>query len=340
MRTALTSGALVALLAVSIAFPAEDVAGKAESVHQANRRLGRGINLGNALEAPSEGAWGVRLQADYFRTIKQAGFDSVRLPVKWSAHAGAAAPYRIDPTFAERVDWAIDQATANGLNIVVNVHHYGEMDDNPEKHTPRLIGLWEQIAARYKDRPASVTFELLNEPHGKLTPEKWNAVIPQLLPVVRKTNPTRPVIVGPGQWNGIGALEKLRLPADDRYLITTVHYYDPFEFTHQNAPWAQGSAKWKGKKWTGSPAERDAVRRSLEKAAAWGKKHNRPIFLGEYGAYQEADMESRARWTAFVTGEARRLGFSTAYWEFCSGFGAYDASAGRWRDPLRTALTR
>ena len=34
-----------------------------------NRLLGRGINLGNALDAPHEGAWGVTLKADYYRLI-------------------------------------------------------------------------------------------------------------------------------------------------------------------------------------------------------------------------------------------------------------------------------
>src|SRR5690606_30133592 len=106
--------------------------------HAANRRLGRGVDLGNALEAPREGAWGLTLKADYFRAIKDAGFDSVRLPVKWSAHAQADAPYTINPAFFERVDWAIDQALANDLNIVVNVHHYDEMATDPDKHLPRL----------------------------------------------------------------------------------------------------------------------------------------------------------------------------------------------------------
>src|SRR5262249_55714471 len=154
---------------------------KPTDIHAANKKLGRGINLGNALEAPKEGEWGVKLKAEYFQAIKQAGFDSVRLPVKWSAHAAKETPYTIDAEFAKRVDWAIDQATANQLNIVVNVHHYGEMDADPDANLPRLIGLWEQISTRYKDRPASVYFEFLNEPHDKLTEAKWNAAIPQLL---------------------------------------------------------------------------------------------------------------------------------------------------------------
>jgi endoglucanase len=307
-------------------------------IQAANKTLGRGINLGNALEAPKEGEWDVTLKAEHFKAIKEAGFHTVRLPVRWSAHAKAEAPYSIDAKFAERVDWAIDQALNNKLNVIVNVHHYGEMDAEPDTHLPRLVGLWEQIAARYKDRPAAVYFELLNEPHDKLTEVKWNAALVKTLAAVRKTNPTRPVLVGPGQWNAVRALGKLELPKEDRNLILTVHCYDPFEFTHQGAPWVKGADKWKGRKWTGTDTEQAALRATLDKAAAWAKEHDRPVFLGEFGAYQEADMDSRARWTHFMVREAERRGFSWAYWEFCSGFGAYDPKAEKWRGALKSAL--
>jgi endoglucanase len=312
-------------------------AGSGEA-HEMCKKLGRGINLGNALEAPTEGDWGVTLKEEHFRAIKEAGFQTVRLPTRWSAHAKAEAPYLLDANFVARVDWAIDQALKNKLNIIVNVHHYDELGADPDKHLPRLIGLWEQIAARYKRRPAEVYFELCNEPHGKLTEAKWNAAIPRLLAAVRETNAARAVIVGPAQWNSIRALEKLELPASDRNLIVTVHCYDPFEFTHQGAPWAHGSTKWKGRQWTGSEAEKAALRTTLEKAAAWGKSHDRPIFLGEFGAYQAGDIESRARWTRFMVQEAERLGFAWAYWEFCAGFGAYDPKAEKWRPELKAAL--
>ena len=326
------------VLLLSLFLAGGSAAGQEKDAHAANRRLGRGMNLGNALEAPKEGEWGVTLHADYFRAIKAAGFDTVRLPVKWSAHAAKQAPYTIEPKFAERVDWAVDQALANKLNIIVNVHHYSEMDTDPDAHLPRLVGIWEQLAARYRDRPAGVYFELLNEPHGKLVGKAWNAAAAKLLTAVRKTNPARPVIVGPAQWNSIGALDALELPTDDRNLIVTVHYYDPFKFTHQGASWVKGSDAWKGQTWAGTEAEQAAMRKSLERAAAWGKKHGRPIFLGEFGAYQAADMPSRARWTRFVAREAERLWFNWAYWEFAAGFGAYDPRARAWREPLRAAL--
>jgi endoglucanase len=279
-------------------------AGTPQDIAAANKALGRGVNFGNTLEAPKEGAWGVTLRADFFKKIKEAGFDSVRLPVNWAAHAAADAPYTIDKAFLERVDWALDQAAANNLRVILNVHHYGGMDQDPDKHLPRLIGLWKQIAERYKGRPATVYFEILNEPHDKLTEAKWNEAFPVVLAEIRKTNPTRPVIVGPGQWNGIWALPKLKLP-DDPNLIVTVHYYNPFQFTHQGATWAGPQVqKLRDIPWKGTDKDLAALRKDLDLAATWAKEHKRPIFLGEFGAYEKADMDSRARWTQAVAREA------------------------------------
>lgn len=309
-----------------------------EPIAAANARLGRGINFGNALEAPVEGTWGLTLKAEYFRAIREAGFDTVRLPTRWSAHAAVEPPYTLDATFVERVDWAIDQATANGLNIVLNVHHYEELDLDPDTHLPRLVAIWTQLAERYRNRPASVYFELYNEPHAAFDAAKWNAAIPVLLQAVRPSNPIRPVIVGPVSWNAVRALDELRLPEADQHLIVTVHYYEPFHFTHQGAEWVKDSPKWPVRLWTGSEADQAGVRGDLEKAARWGRENGRPVFVGEFGSYYKADADSRVAWTRFVADESKRLGLSWAYWEFGAGFGAYNPKTDTWREPLREAL--
>jgi endoglucanase len=323
------------ILAIVSVSPSTALGQGAANIYSANQKLGRGINLGNALDGPKEGEWGVTLKAEYFQWIKNAGFQTVRLPVRWSAHAEETAPYTIDVKFAERVDWAIAQALNNKLNIIVNVHHYDAMDAAPDEHLPRLEGLWKQIAA--KDQPAEVYFELYNEPHDKFTEDKWNPALRKLLAAVRATNPTRPVIIGPTFWNNISALEKLDLPRADHNLIVSIHYYDPFKFTHQGAFWIKDAAP-KGRLWTSTDAEQADVRKSFIKAATWAKANDVPVFLGEFGANDQADMPSRARWTSFVCREAERQGFSWAYWEFCSYFGAFDQKAGVWREPLKMAL--
>ena len=337
MTRFLLSACLVSAAVVLPDAPARSDEKTKPAVFAVNESLGRGINFGNALEAPKEGDWGVKLDAEYFRVVKAAGFRTVRLPVRWSAHAAKDAPYTIDADFFKRIDWALDQAEANKLNVVLNVHHYDEIHKEPKTHLPRLVGLWEQIAARYKDRPASVVFELCNEPNSALD-AAWNDAIPALLKAVRTTNPTRAVIVGPGSWNGIWMLPKLKLP-DDPNLIVTVHYYDPYKFTHQGAPWGSNEVKnLSGVKWDATDAELKPLRARFDEVAEWAKKNNRPVFLGEFGAFEKADMPSRAKWTAAVVKEAEARGFSWAYWEFGAGFGAYDREKKAWREPLLGAL--
>ncbi|MGC8779755.1 MAG: glycoside hydrolase family 5 protein [Anaerolineae bacterium] len=300
--------------------------------------LGRGVNLGNALEAPREGEWGVVLQEEYFDLIRNAGFDAVRIPIRWSAHALPTEPYTVDPAFFRRVDWAVEQALARGLRAVINMHHYEELVADPAGQRARFLALWRQIADHYRPYPADLLFELLNEPNGKLDADAWNDLLVAGLAVVRETNPTRAIIIGPANWNGIDALPRLKLPADDRHIIATVHYYNPFHFTHQGAEWVQGSDRWLGAQWQGSDAERAAVAQDLGRAAAWATANDRPLYLGEFGAYSKADMASRVRWTNYVARQAESLGMSWAYWEFCAGFGIYDPARRAWNEDLLRAL--
>lgn len=303
-----------------------------------NQRLAHTVNLGNALEAPNEGEWGVTLKEEFFQLIQTAGFTAVRLPVRWSAHALEAEPYTIDPEFFKRVDWAVAQALENNLAIVVNMHHYEAMALDPAGHQARFVALWKQIAEHYQSYPNALLFEPMNEPNGQMVASRWNDLIASTLPVIRATNPTRNIVIGPANWNDLQALDELNLPADDQHLIVTFHYYQPFQFTHQGAEWVQGSGDWLGTEWTARSAQKQTVQYHFKLVAQWAEANKRPIFLGEFGAYSKADMDSRARWTDFVAREAEAHGFSWGYWEFCSGFGVYDLASGQWNEPLKQAL--
>lgn len=203
-----------------------------------NAAGGRGINIGNALEAPYEGAWGVTIEPDTFATIAAAGFDSVRLPVRWSAWAQEAAPYTLDASMLARVDAALDEAGRAGLAAIVDVHHYDALQANPAAEADRFVAIWRQLGRHFASRPSNVAFELLNEPHGAFDadPAAWNALARRALAAVRGTNPERSVLIGPVGYNDIGRLDALVLPPDPN-VIATVHYYSPFEFTHQGAEW-------------------------------------------------------------------------------------------------------
>jgi endoglucanase len=301
------------------------------------KQLGRGVNFGNALEAPNEGEWGMTLEERFFDLVKEGGFNTIRLPTRWSSHALTDAPYTIDEAFFERVDWAVDNATQRGLNIVVNMHHYEELMTAPDGNRERFVAIWRQIAQRYADRPASVLFELCNEPNAMST-GAWTKLFTEALAAVRESNPTRTVVIGGVDWNSIKGLEELKLPENDRHLIATFHYYAPFQFTHQGAEWVKDSGPWLGTEWKGNGSDRAYVDFDLAKAQQWSRANERPVWMGEFGAYSKADMPSRGRWTAYVAREAERRGFAWSYWEFGAGFGVYDRAVAQWVAPIKEAL--
>jgi len=303
-----------------------------------NIGLGRGINLGNALEAPNEGEWGIVLQARWFQMIKEAGFNSVRIPIRWSAHTSESAPFTIDEEFFERVDWAIQQSLDNDLMVMINIHHYEEIFEDPMAEADKFLSIWEQIAERYKDHPGELLFEVLNEPHNNLTAELWNQLLPSALDKIRETNPNRTVVIGAAEWGGVPGLLKLDIPEDNN-LIVTVHYYEPFQFTHQGAEWVDGADAWLGTDWQGTNSEVAAVEDHFQTIVDWGTERGVPINIGEFGAYSRADSESRARWTEAIVRFALENNMSYHYWEFASGFGIYNPGNGEWDMVLLRALT-
>ncbi|MEY2820689.1 MAG: hypothetical protein RL105_261, partial [Verrucomicrobiota bacterium] len=97
-------------------------------VFEQARRLGRGVNMGNSLEAPKGVSWGRTFGPDDFDRIRAAGFDSVRIPVRWADYAAKEAPFAIDPAFMDKVHGLVRQALDRKLAVVLNVHHYEALD--------------------------------------------------------------------------------------------------------------------------------------------------------------------------------------------------------------------
>lgn len=303
-------------------------------------RLGRGINMGNMFEAPTETEWGNPWKAEYFRIIADLGFTHVRLPVRWetTARSSSNPPYTISATFLNRIKLVVDSALANNLHIVFNMHHHEALFTNPTGQKDRFMAQWRQISEFFKDYPDSLLFEPLNEPNGNLTPELWNAFFPEVLSVIRETNPDRTVLIGTPEWGGLGGLPKLVIPDDDN-IILTIHYYNPFNFTHQGAEWSgEQSQAWLGTKWFDTEADREVIHNEFQLAKNISEEHNIPIHVGEFGAYSKADMESRERWTTYLSRWFESQGFSWAYWEFSAGFGIYNPTTKKLVEPLVNAL--
>ena len=304
-----------------------------------NERLGRGINMGNSFEAPTETAWGNPWKPAYFKIISELGFNHVRVPIRWETpeRSSESEPYLINPDFLNRIQQVVDTALKYQLHVVIDMHHHDALFENPTVQKERFLSQWSQIADLFKDYPDSLLFEVLNEPHGNLSPSMWNEFFADALAEIRNTNPTRVVLMGIADFGGLSGISKLELPNDD-YIIMSPHYYNPFPFTHQGAEWVSGANDWLGTKWLDTEADRESVMTEFNYALHFSETHNIPIHVGEFGAYSTADIESRVRWTTFLARWFEEKNLSWAYWEFSAGFGIYDPTTQATLAPLVDAL--
>jgi len=300
------------------------------------KRLGRGVNiLGYDPIWDSFGQ--ARFKEKHFRLIHDAGFQTIRVNLHALQRMDAANGFKVGEAWLKTLDWVVKSALANNLMVILDLHNYEDVAGNPALFKPRILAYWKQIAERFKDAPASLLLEILNEPNGGLTPALWNQWLVEALAVIRATNPARTVVIGPGEWNGIHYLDQLALPEADRNIIVTVHYYEPMRFTHQGADWTPEFVRFSGVTW-GTAADTKRVETDFAIVRKWASSHRRPIFLGEFGAYDKGPMESRARYTAFVARTAESLGWAWAYWQFDLDFIVYDIDKDAWVTPILNAL--
>ncbi|NAW68340.1 glycoside hydrolase family 5 protein, partial [Vibrio sp. V28_P6S34P95] len=322
--------------------------------------LGRGINMGNFLESPNyEGEWnnGLTIQASDFKNISQSGFASVRIPVRWNAHTLLTDPYTIEEAFMARVQEVVDQAIQEGLKVIINAHHFDELfydNKNFEFHRSRLLAFWDQISKRFplnQYDEDQLIFEFLNEPHDNVTVIEWNHLIAELTERLWIINANtqnnilgqRKVMIGTADWGGPSKLPQLALPSSSnvKNTIITVHFYEPFTFTHQGASWVDGAKAWIGTRWVGSEPDQQVLFDYLDSVEAWNTQigHGFEINIGEFGVFsQHSKPEDQRAWTAFIAREAEKRGFSWHYWEYSSGFGAYDPDSEKWRTALLEGL--
>jgi len=314
----------------------------------------RGANLGDYLEAPRH--WRqVKISADDIAQIKKEGFDHVRVPIGWHQYAGPGPDYTLDPEIFALADFVVTNALQDKLAVMINIHHFNALDQDPAAATDEFLAIWRQVAAHYRSFPKRLAFELDNEPHDKATTALMNPIYARAIAEIRKSNPHRTLFVEPGGWGSIPELNNLVLPPDDN-VIVSVHCYDPFFFTHQGATWTGGLTPVTGIVFPGPPAQplvpdpklnlKDyqldwfkqyntlpadknpssplAFTGKFKFIRAWSDYYGRPIHLGEFGAYTKADNQSRLNFYSTFRTALEKENIGWCIWDWSAGFHYWD----------------
>jgi Cellulase (glycosyl hydrolase family 5) len=181
------------------------------------------------------------------RRLRAAGFDFIRIPVDPGPFIAAHPAQR--QILEAQLQTAVKKALAAGLAVVVNIQansatHYW----TPERmfastRAPAFsayVALAASIARNLTHLDLSrVALEPVNEPSQACGSKIWNEVQMHLLHRLRAAAPNLTLVATGSCGSMIAGLEALDPAPLAAFapLLFTFHFYEPYLFTHQGAPW-------------------------------------------------------------------------------------------------------
>ena len=317
--------------------------------------LGTGWNLGNTLDAYDDGkkladttstetCWGnPKTTSDMFKTLKEAGFDSVRIPVSWHNHVTIDGDnLTIDDAWIARVKEVVDMALENDLYAIINIHHdnmpndktYGYIPDydHEEMTFTYVEGVWKIVADYFKDYDDRLIFESLNEPRltNDETHEWWyepgNAHCKEAVDIINRLNQSFVNIVResgsnnaerylmiPGYCASPDAIntDVFKIPEDtiENHIMIAMHAYVPYNFAlNENMDFNEFNPD--------SSISTSDIKRIMELAQRRYIKKGIPVVLGEFGAREKnGNLESREKYYQYYVNQCYQFGIPCFVWD-------------------------
>src|SRR5574344_43514 len=228
------------------------------------KQLNVGYNMGNTLDAwhsqlerrgqlnmQQETLWGQRnlTQADFDR-VRDAGFNTVRIPVTWwyNTYMDAEGKLQVYHQWLERVKTVIDYALVDNLYVILNTHfdssskneiYVGASKEKMDTVYDNARQLWGVIATYFKNYDHRLIFESYNETapcpgwfYGHDFCEQMNALNQIFVDTVRATggNNRHRLLIVPTLLDAVSSdyIADFALPRDPvkNELLVEVHSYD------------------------------------------------------------------------------------------------------------------
>lgn len=335
-----------------------------------------GWNLGNTFDAVDcdefiadkldyESAWsGVKTTSEMIKMVKDAGFNTIRIPVSWHNHVNE--DYKIDKAWLKRVNEVVDYCISSGLYVIINIHH--DIDKKyiypstkyKESSLKYIEVIWEQLSEKFKKYDEKLIFEAINEPRLINTNFEWwldvnnqdcidavemiNLYNQRFVDVVRKSgrnNTKRYLMVPSYAASPEYALNDLfKLPNDisknNNKIILSVHAYTPYNFALQSHKEGGSVSNFSIDNAQSTKDIDDFLDRLYKKFILNGV----PIIIGEFGARDKMfNLKDRVDYSSYYVSSARARGITCCWWDnnafFGNGenFGLLDRKTLEWKYP-------
>jgi len=254
---------------------------------------------------------------------KSAGFKTVRIPVSWTnlmSDTARGGSYTISPDLLARVDQVVDWVLEDGMYAIVNLHHQKwwiqrYLPTDSAECMRKYTRIWEQVSAKFKDKSDYLILESMNE--EGVWQDVWNrwsgegnkaraygllnAINQKFVDIIRASggnNGERHLLIAGYDTNiGYTSDPAFKMPTDPKSrCAVSVHYYDPFGFTHINedGDWTPFLGTW------GTQSDINSLNTEISKMKTNFVDNGIPVIIGEYGFAAKLN-EARGRTQEQVT---------------------------------------
>lgn len=323
-----------------------------------------GWNLGNTLDATqktsvdtaSETSWGAPVTTvDMIKAVKNAGFNTLRLPVTWHNHIDNNNT--ISEDWLKRVKEVVDYGYKNGMYVILDIHHDTDLKyfyptyEKLEQSKKFVTDIWTQLCETFKDYDEHLIFECMNEPRLVGTDNEWwvdvnSGLAKEVIDCIMQTNQAFVDLVrASGGKNAdrylmvpsycaspdFACCDLFSPPTDSaNKVIVSAHSYEPYDFALSDNMNSNSFSES-----SGSVIE--------EKMAALYDKFvskGIPVVIGEFGSRNKNEnTEARVKHAAFYAANAKAYGIPCIWWDNNAFkgdgelFGILDRNEGTWLYP-------
>lgn len=308
----------------------------------------RGVNIAYFL---SQSTHRGEQRARYFtsediKRIKDYGFDHIRLPIdeeQMFKEDGSK-----DTKAFDLLKWTVDYSIKSGLKVIVDLHiirsHHFTSGSNTlftdPKEQEHFYELWRKISGELHNFPNSMlAYELLNEPQARKK-EDWNNLVRNCYNAIRELEPERVIVIGTNPSQSYNGAKYLQVPENDKNILISFHYYDPFLLTHYRAPWTNqvdftGPVHYPGvtmtqeefdavdcdptvkdavKGYVGQYYDRSVFRKNIKVVMDLAAKYGLQVYCGEYGCLPSPPQEDRLAWHSDIETVFDQFGIARSIW--------------------------
>ena len=300
------------------------------------------------------------------KKIAELGFDHIRLPIDeeqmWDENGN-----RHQDAFnlmEQCVEWCLE----SNLKVIIDLHilrsHHFNAEEKPLWTDPaeqeKFFDLWRDLSKSLNRFSNDVVaYELMNEAVAD-NHETWNILLAKAFNAIRELEKNRTIVIGSNKWQSVDTFNALRVPLNDKNILLSFHFYEPFLLSHYAARWTylkdyNEPVKYPGiilteeafnklpesiksdvQDWVNAEFTKTSLLEMWQQPIEKAKTLGLPLYCGEFGIISNAPKTDAINWYKDMIQLFEETGIGHANWNYKSdNFGLIDSNGTKNEDLIK-----